>query len=54
MRRLQFMARHDALLLDESLRAGDVSLAWMVWSDAAETALAGVYWFAAVLSRQGV
>ena len=38
--RLQFMAPHDALLLDESLRAGDVLLAWMVWFGAAETALA--------------
>ena len=44
--RLQFMAQNDALLLDESLRAGDVSLAWMVWSDAVETALADAYRFA--------
>ena len=29
---LQFMSRHDALLLDESLDAGDVSRAWLVWS----------------------
>ena len=34
------MAQHDALLLDESLREGDVSLAWLVWSGAAGTALA--------------
>ena len=26
------MSRHDALLLDESLDAGDVSRAWLVWS----------------------
>ena len=38
--RLQFMTRQDALLLDESLYAGDVSQAWLVWSGAAETALA--------------
>ena len=36
--RLQFMTRQDALLLDEPLGAGEVSLAWLVWSDAAETA----------------
>ena len=38
--RLQFMSRQDALLLDESLDAGDISQAWLVWSSAAETALA--------------
>ena len=38
--RLQFMSRQDALLLDESLDAGDVSRAWLVWSRAAEAALA--------------
>ena len=37
--RLQFMSRQDALQLDESLDAGDVSRAWLVWSGAAETAL---------------
>ena len=37
---LQFMSRHDAIELDESLDAGDVSRAWLVWSGAAETALA--------------
>ena len=37
--RLQFMSRPDALLLDESLRADDVSGAWLVWSSAAEAAL---------------
>ena len=30
--RVQFMSRQDALLLDESLNAGDVSQAWLVWS----------------------
>ena len=30
--RLQFMSRQDALLLDESLSADDVSSAWLVWS----------------------
>ena len=43
--RLQFMSRQDALLLDESLDAGDVSRAWLVWSGAAETALADAYQF---------
>ena len=38
--RLQFMSRQDALLLNVSLDAGDVSQAWLVWSGAAETALA--------------
>ena len=38
--RLQFMSRQDALLLDESLDADDVSKAWLVWSGAAEAALA--------------
>ena len=30
--RLQFMSQEDALRLDESLNAGDVSRAWLVWS----------------------
>ena len=42
--RLQFMSRQDALPLDESLIAGDVSQAWLVWSGA-ETALADAYRF---------
>ena len=29
---LQFTARSDALRLDESLRVGEVSQAWLVWS----------------------
>ena len=37
--RLQFMSRQDALQLDESLDADDVSRACLVWSMAAETAL---------------
>ena len=37
--RLQYLSRQDALQLDESLDAGDVSRAWLVWSGAAETAL---------------
>ena len=40
------MARLDALSLDESLGAGDVSRAWLVWSSAAETALADAFRFA--------
>ena len=43
--RLQFMSRQDALLLDESLDAGDVAQAWLVWSGAAETALADAHRF---------
>ena len=43
--RLPFMSRPDAFLLDESLNAGDVSQAWLVWSGAAETALADAYRF---------
>ena len=43
--RLQFMSRRDALLLDESLDLNDVSMAWAVWSRAAEAALADAYQF---------
>ena len=43
--RLQFISRQDALQLDESLDAGDVSRAWLVWSGAAEGALADAYRF---------
>ena len=38
--------RSDALSLDESLRMNDVSRAWLVWSGAAEAALADSYRFA--------
>ena len=38
--RLQFMSRQDAQRLDESLDADGVSRAWLVWSGAAEAALA--------------
>ena len=44
--RLQFMSREDALNLDEALLHGDVSSAWMVWSSAAEKALADAFQFA--------
>ena len=43
--RLQFMSLHDAHLLSDSLDVGDVSQAWLVWSRAAETALADAYYF---------
>ena len=43
--RLQFMSRRDAFLLNESLEAGDVSEAWLVWSRAAESALVDAYSF---------
>ena len=36
--RLQFLSRQDAVLLNDSLDAGDVSRAWLVWSGAAEAA----------------
>ena len=40
---LQFMSRRDALLLDDSLAAGDVSQAWAVWSGAVESALVDAF-----------
>ena len=40
------MAVPDALALDESLRCGDVSRAWLIWSGAAESALVDAYQFA--------
>ena len=43
--RLQLMSRQDALQLNESLDAGDVSRAWLVWSGAAEVALADAFRF---------
>ena len=43
--RLQFMSRRDASLLDSSLDADDISLAWLVWSRAAEAALADAFRF---------
>ena len=49
--RLQFMSREDALGLDGALLCGDVSRAWMVWSSAAESALADAFRFAACLFR---
>ena len=42
----QCLARFDAAALDESLDAGDISRAWLVWSSAVETALADAYRFA--------
>ena len=47
------MAGHDALSLDESPAAGDVSRAWLVWSSAAETALADACRFAGGLVPDG-
>ena len=43
--RLQFMSRQDASLLDDSLGRDDVSMAWAVWSRAAESALADAFRF---------
>ena len=43
--RLQFISRQDASLLNEALGADDVTLAWLVWSRAAEAALADAYRF---------
>ena len=39
------MSRHDAVQLDESLGADDVSRAWLVWSGAAEAAFADAFRF---------
>ena len=39
------MSLQDAQCLSESLDADDVSSAWLVWSRAAETALADAYRF---------
>ena len=39
------MSRRDASLLDESLGLDDVSMAWAVWSRAAESALADAFRF---------
>ena len=43
--RLQFMSCQDALLLREVLGTDDVSMAWIVWSRAAESALIDAYRF---------
>ena len=43
---LQFMAAPDALRLDDAFRREGVSDGWMVWSGAAETALADAFCFA--------
>ena len=43
--RLQFMSGQDASLFHESLDSDDVSLAWSVWSRAAESALADAFRF---------
>ena len=43
--RLQFMSLQDAQCLSESLDANDVSSTWLVWSRAAEAALADAYRF---------
>ena len=43
--RLQFMSQQDSILLSESLDLGDVSRAWLVWSRAAEVALADAFRF---------
>ena len=40
------MSREDALGLDSALLCGDVSSAWMIWSSAAESALADAFRFA--------
>ena len=50
---LQYMAMLDVLRLNESLLEDDVSGAWMVWSGAAETALADAFQLVAALSLFG-
>ena len=53
--RLRFMSRQDAFQLDESLDAGDVSRAWLVWSGAVEAALADAFRFSGGrLPRRGL
>ena len=55
MMSLQFMSRQDALLLDDSLDADDVSRAWAVWFGAVESALADAYRFSGgPLPRRGL
>ena len=51
--RLQFISRQDLLLLDESLEAGDVSRVRLVWSGAAETALADAFRFCVLFLAGG-
>ena len=46
MRGFSLCLGEDALNLDEALLSGDVSSAWMVWSSAAEKALADAFQFA--------
>ena len=49
------MSRQDALQLDESLGEDDVSVAWAVWSRAAESALLDAYRFSGgPLSARGM
>ena len=43
--RLQYMSGQDAYLLGQSLDRNDVSLAWSVWSRAAESALVDAFRF---------
>ena len=50
---LNLPSRDDAAVLDVSLDAGDVSRAWLVWSSAAETALADAHRFAGGLCLKG-
>ena len=52
--RFQIISRQDALQLDESLDAGDVSGAWLVWSSAAEAALADAYRFCGPIPSRGL
>ena len=52
--RLQFMSRDDVVALDESLDAGDVSCAWLVWSSAVEAALADAFRFSGPVPDRGL
>ena len=47
------MSRQDAMRLDESLDADDVSRAWLVLSGVAEVALADAFGFVVVLLPLG-
>ena len=51
--RVQFMSRQDAMRLDESLDADDVSCAWLVWSSASEVALTDAFRFSGGLVPTG-
>ena len=50
---LQYMAQADASRLDGAFQEGSISAAWVLWSTAAEAALADAYCFAGGPALQG-